>query len=262
MSVLGIVAGGGPLPGLVAHAAAARGRPVFVLGLTGVTADEARADRLVPFGAVGEALCALRSAGAAEVVLAGPVPRPRVGDLRLDARAARLFGRVMFGRLGDDAALRAVIAEIEREGMRVIGAHVAAPELLAPVGRVGGIEAGAADLRDLEIGIVGCRQLGDAGQAVVVRDGRIVGREGPGGTDALLAGLGRGLDGVLVKLPKPGQDRRVDLPTIGPRTVELVAAAGLRGLFVEAGGTLLIDRAGIRDAADRSRRFVVGVAPR
>lgn len=259
MGVLGIVAGGGPLPRLVAHAATARGRPVFILGFAGVTADETRAGRMVPLGAVGEAMAALRAERVDEVVLAGPVPRPRLGDLRMDARAARLLGRVMFGRLGDDAGLRAVIAESEHEGMRVIGAHEAAPELLAPLGRVGEVEADEADLRDLEAGIEGCRQLGDAGQAVIVRDGRIVDREGPDGTDALLAGLGRGHGGVMVKLPKPGQDRRVDLPTIGPRTVELAAAAGLRGLFVEADGTLLIDRAGISDTADRNGLFVVGV---
>jgi hypothetical protein len=253
---LGIVAGGGPLPRLVAEAARAEGRRVFTLGLDGITASDTATDRSVPLGCMGRALAALRRAEVAEVVLAGPVPRPRLADLRLDLRTIRLLLRLMLGRIGDDAALRAVIAEIERDALRVVGADVVAPLLVAEAGRLGRHAPDETALRDLAIGIAACRRLGDAGQAVVVRDGAIVGQEGRGGTDALLAGLDPGAGGVLVKLPKPGQDRRVDLPTIGPRTVELATKAGLRGLFVEAGGALLVERAALLAAADRAGLFV------
>lgn len=260
MSALGIVAGGGPLPRLVAASALSRGRRVFALGLDGITDDTTPVNRSVPLGAMGLALAVLRNAGVDEVVLAGPVPRPRLGDLRPDARAARLLVRVMLGQVGDDAALRAVIREIEREGIRVIGADLAAPELVAPVGRLGEIEPDVRSLADLRVGIECCRRLGDAGQAVVVCDGRQVGQEGRGGTDELLSTLRGACGGALIKLPKASQDRRVDLPAIGPRTVELSAAAGLRGIFVEAGGALLIDRAELRERADRAGLFLFGIA--
>ncbi|HMR31879.1 MAG TPA: UDP-2,3-diacylglucosamine diphosphatase LpxI [Geminicoccaceae bacterium] len=255
------MAGAGPLPRLVAQAATSRGRRVFTLGLDGITDRSTTADRSVPLGSLGAALTALREARLDEVVLAGPVPRPRLTDLRPDLRAARLMARLMLGRIGDDAALRAVIAAIEEEGMRVIGADAAAPELLAPAGALGKTAPMASAFGELPAGIAGCRELGDAGQAVVVQGGAVIGREGRDGTDALLAGSGGCPGGILVKLPKPHQDRRVDLPTIGPRTVELAAAAGLRGLFVEAGGTLVVDRPATVAAADRAGLFVFGIVP-
>lgn len=262
MARLGIVAGGGPLPRLVAEAAVADGRAVFVLGLECITDPGTAVDRRVAFGALGAALSALREADVAEAVLAGPVPRPRLADIRPDARAARLLMRTMLGRIGDDAALRAIIAEIEREGIRVIGADAVAPRLVAGSGPLGSVMPDAEALDELPPGILACRALGDAGQAVVVRRGTVVGREGRGGTDALLTGLGQdSRGGVMIKLPKAAQDRRVDLPTIGPRTVELAALAGLRGLFVEAGGALLIDREALALAADRAGLFVFGIEP-
>jgi DUF1009 family protein len=259
---LGIVAGSGPLPRLVADAALAAGREVFILGFSGITAPETSAHRLVPLGAVGRALAALREAGVGDVVLVGPVPRPRLADLQPDLRGIRLMTRIVRDRVGDDAALRAVIAEIEAQGHRVVGADAVAPCLVAVVGPLAGRTADAASLRDLAIGVAACRALGDAGQAVVVRRGEAIGREDRGGTDRMLSAIAPGVGGVLVKMAKPCQDRRVDLPTIGPQTVELAAACGLRGLFVEAGATLLVDRRAIAARADGYGLFVVGVPPR
>jgi DUF1009 family protein len=261
-SRLGIVAGGGPLPRLVAEAAVAAGREVFTLGFSGITDPETPADRLVPLGALGRALVALREAGVDDVVLVGPVPRPRLADLQPDLRAIRLVARIAQRRIGDDAALRAVIAEIEAQGHRVVGADAVAPCLVAPLGPLAGRTADVASLRDLAIGIEACSSLGDAGQAVLVRRGEVIGREDRGGTDRMLSAIAPGDGGVMVKMAKPCQDRRVDLPTIGPQTVELAAARGLRGLFVEAGATLLIDRRGIAERADGYGLFVVGVPPR
>lgn len=256
---LGIVAGSGPLPRLVAEAATADGRKLFVLGFTGITAPELPTHRLMPLGAMSRSLAVLREAGVGEVVLVGPVPRPRLSDLQPDLRAIRLATRVMRGRIGDDAALRAIIAELEGQGHRVVGADEVAPALVAPAGTLGARRADEASLRDLAAGLDACRQLGDRGQAVVVRHGEVIGHEQRGGTDRLLSDVPRGQRGILVKRTKIGQDRRVDLPTIGPRTVELAAEAGLRGLFVEAGATLLVDRERTRACADRLGLFIVGV---
>jgi len=259
---LGIVAGSGPLPRLVAEAAAAVGRKLFVLGFTGITAPDMPVHRLMPLGAMSRSLAVLREAGVGDVVLVGPVPRPRLTDLQPDLRAFRLVTRVVRGRIGDDAALRAVIAELEAQGHRVVGADEVAPALVARLGPLGAHDADAAALRDLAIGLEACRQLGDSGQAVVVRRGEIIGREQRGGTDQMLSGIAGDEGGVLVKRTKVAQDRRVDLPTIGPRTVELAAELGLAGLFVEADATLLVDPGQTRARADGLGLFVVGVAVR
>lgn len=256
---LGIVAGSGPLPRLVAQAAAAGGRKLFVLGFTGITAPELPTHRLMPLGAMSRSLAVLREAGVDDVVLVGPVPRPRLSDLQPDLRAIRLMTRVVRGRIGDDAALRAVIGELEAQGHRVVGADAVAPALVVRAGTLGACRADEASLRDLTVGLEACRELGDGGQAAVVRRGEVIGREGRGGTDRLLADIPPGRGGILVKRTKIAQDRRVDLPTIGPRTVELAAEAGLRGLFVEADATLLVDRERTRARADALGLFIVGV---
>ena len=103
----------------------------------------------------------------------------------------------------------------------------------------------------------------DVGQATVIQDGLVLGVEALEGTDALLARCGplrrQGPGGVLVKLRKPGQERRADLPTIGVATVEAAAQAGLRGIAVEAGGTLVVDAPAVTDAADRAGLFLIGM---
>jgi hypothetical protein len=265
---LGIVAGGGALPRRLVEVCRARGHEVFVLALEGA-ADTATVAG-VPhawcrLGAAGRGLSLLRENNVTELVLAGAVRRPSLVALRPDWRAARLFARIGYRALGDDGLLSAVVGELEREGFRVIGADRLLDGGLAPEGPLGSIEPDPLALADIERGGQVARALGalDIGQAVVVQQGMVLGVEAMEGTDELIrrcAGLRRdGPGGVLVKLEKPGQERRADRPTIGPRTVVLAAETGLRGIAVEAGATIVVDRDEVVAAAARTGLFVVGL---
>lgn len=268
---LGILAGGGPLPGRVARAARAAGRAVFIVGLQGFAEPGVIAPyphAMVRLGAAGRILDLLRAAGCRDVVLIGPVRRPSVLDLRPDAEGARILARI--GRAafaGDDGLLAAVVRVLEEEGFRVIGAHEVLAEIVAPRGVLGRAAPDALALADIERGRAVARALGaaDVGQGCVVQQGIVLAVEAVEGTDAMLAraaGLARpGPGGVLVKLVKPGQERRADLPTVGPRTVAAAVAAGLRGIAFEAGGTLLAERDTCVADADRAGLFLLGVDP-
>jgi UDP-2,3-diacylglucosamine hydrolase len=221
----------------------------------------------VRLGAAGEALRLLREHHVEEIVFAGGVKRPSLLSLRPDWRAAKFFARVGYRALGDDGLLTAVIREFEGEGFRVIGADELLGSALATVGPIGRHVPDAQAEDDIALGFRVVRALGalDIGQAAVVQQGLVLGVEAIEGTDALIArcaGLRReGPGGVLVKAPKPGQERRADLPTIGRRTVEAAAAAGLRGIAVEAGASFVLDRVATAAAANRAGLFVVGIAP-
>ena len=265
---LGIVAGGGGFPGLLIAACRAEGRPFHVLALSGhadpaVIAD-APAD-WIRLGEAGSGFVRLHAAGVEEVVMIGPVRRPALRELAPDLRTARFFAKVGLKALGDDGLLRAVVHELEEEGFRVVGIDEVLADCLAPAGlwtRAAPDPQAESDLRrGLEVA-AGLGRL-DVGQAVVVQQGIVLGVEAAEGTDRLIrrcADLRRaGPGGVLVKIRKPDQDRRVDLPTIGPDTVAAVAAAGLRGIAVEAGGTLVLGRRQVIDESDRLGLFVAGV---
>ena len=266
---LGILAGGGPFPGRVATAALAAGRRVFVVGLRGFAEPAvigAFPHAMIRMGAAGEILAQLRAAGCDDLVLVGPVRRPPLMDLRPDAEGARIMARI--GRAafaGDDGLLAAIVRVLGEEGFRVLGAHEVLTEAVGPRGQLGRIAPDAAAMADIERGVAVVRALGqaDVGQGCVVQQGVVLAVEAIEGTDAMLAraaGLARpGPGGVLVKLVKPGQDRRADLPTIGPDTLRAAAAAGLRGVVFEAGGTLLTDRAACITEADAAGIFLVGV---
>ncbi|HVY14924.1 MAG TPA: UDP-2,3-diacylglucosamine diphosphatase LpxI [Rhodopila sp.] len=266
---LGIIAGGGPLPGRVAAAARAAGRPVFILGLEGF-ADPAV---LAPFphlinriGAAGKTLQSLRAHGCRDLVMIGPVRRPSLLDLRPDVEGTRILARI--GRAafaGDDGLLSAVIRVLGEEGFRVIGAHEVLRETLAPPGLLTRAAPDALAKADIDRGVAVLRMLGpaDIGQACVVQQGLVLAVEAVEGTDAMLARAGAlrrdGAGGVLVKLCKPGQDRRADLPTIGPDTVRNAAAAGLRGVAFEADATILAEREASLAAADAAGLFLLGL---
>lgn len=268
MTRLGILAGGGQLPVRVVEACRATGRDFFVLAFEGQTEPATvvgTPHAWVRLGAVGEALKRLHEAGVGEVVMAGPVQRPSFEDLRPDWRGALFLAKVGARAFGDDGLLSAVVKELEAEGFRVIGADDVFGSLLTPMGACGALAPDDAALVDIARGIDVVRAIGalDIGQGAVVQQGVVLGVEAIEGTDALLercATLRRsGRGGVLVKIAKPGQERRVDLPTIGPDTITRAAAAGLRGIALEAGRTLIIDRAAVVRAADEAGLFVVGV---
>ena len=271
LPVLGILAGGGPFPGRVAAAAVAAGRRVFVVALRGFAEPSVVAPyvhQTIRMGAAGEILSALRNQGCQDLVLVGPVRRPSIFDLRPDAEGTRIMARI--GRAafsGDDGLLAAVVRVLGEEGFRVLGAHEVLTEAVGPRGVLGQIAPDAAAMADIGRAAAVTRALGlvDVGQGCVVQQGIVLAVEAIEGTDAMLGragGLARpGPGGVLLKMVKPGQDRRADLPTIGPGTVRAAAAAGLRGVAFEAGGTLMTDRAACIAEADAAGLFLIGIDP-
>ena len=269
MGRLGLIAGGGGLPLAVARHCEAAGRPLFVARLEGVAEADLRefegADVLL--GQLGRCVRALREAGCASVCFAGVVRRPDFRRLKPDLLALKHLPEIAAaaGR-GDDALLRAVLGVFEAEGFAVEGVAQAAPALLLGAGPLGQVAPTPEDLRDIETAMAGAREVGltDVGQAAVAGGGELVAVEDERGTDALLercAPAPGGRAGVLAKAPKPGQDRRVDLPTIGVATVERAALAGLAGIAGEAGAILVVDKPAVRAAADRLGLFVFGVEP-
>jgi DUF1009 family protein len=268
---LGILAGGGSLPFQVASAARASGRAVFVVGLEGF-ADTARLPpwphEVIRMGAMGRILTALRANGCQDIVMIGPVRRPSLFDMRPDAMGTKILARI--GRAafaGDDGVLAAVIKVLGEEGFRVLGAHEILQEALGPRGLLTRAAPDAAAMADIGRGVAVARALGavDVGQGCVVQQGFVLAVEAVEGTDAMLARCGAlarsAPGGVLVKVVKPGQERRVDLPTIGPETVAGAAAAGLRGIAFEAGGAILVDRDATIAAADKAGLFLLGLDP-
>lgn len=275
MRKLGLIAGGGDLPLTLASHCAQAGRPFFVLRLRGFAeaALEAWPGAEVGVAELGRALSLLRANDCQAICFAGVVARPDLSALKPDLRGLRaLPGAINAARKGDDALLRFLVQTLEHEGFSVEGAQEVDAGLLLQPGRLGTLASTAASEPDAIRAVQIARTLGalDVGQAVVVVDGLVLAVEAQEGTDRMLrrcadlpVAIRGAVDaprGVLVKWPKPIQERRIDLPTIGARTVELAAAAGLAGIVGEAGALLLIDRDEIVATADRLGLFVQGAA--
>ncbi len=270
---LGIIAGGGALPCIVADAAAARGLPLHIIGMSGEAshAIERYPHTWVKWGEVGKLFAALDKHGCRDLVIIGTVTRPDAANVRLDLGAIKnLPFLVSLGMGGDDHVLSSVVRFLEGKGYRVHGADDVAPELLAGEGVLGRRAPSAEERGDIALGFEVVRALGalDVGQAAVVAKGYVLAVEAAEGTDAMLdrcaelrrsgRARGRGLVGVLVKAPKPGQEERVDLPTIGPETVSRAAAASLAGIALAAGQVLMVERDAVIEAADRHGLFLFG----
>lgn len=250
---------------MLIEACRASGREFFVIALTG-QADPSIGDGVphdwIRLGAAGRAVDILREQDVDEVVMAGRVVRPSLVSLRPDWRAARFLMKLGRKGLGDDGLLRGIVQEFEEGGIRVIGPDDILTDLKHREGTLGTAAPDASASQDIARGmeILLALSAADVGQAVVVQDGIVLGVEAVEGTDALLsrcAGLRReGPGGVLVKMCKSGQETRVDMPTIGPETVRGAAAAGLRGIAVEADGVLILDRDETVRVADAAGLFL------
>jgi DUF1009 family protein len=265
---LGIIAGGGELPRMLIEACRHSDREFFVFAIKNHADSPVIED--VPhawlrLGAAGEALRLVRQHGIEEIVMGGRVKRPSFAGLRPDWRALRFVLRVMGKALGDDGLLRCVIEEIESEGLRVVAPDSILTDLKPEKGPLGRHVPDQSADRDILRGIEVLNALSsaDVGQAVVIQDGLVLGIEAIEGTDALLQRCGDlrrdGDGGVLVKLQKRGQEERIDLPTIGPDTVRHAVTAGLRGIAIQAGGSLVLDRAETVRLADEAGLFLIAI---
>lgn len=272
---LGVVAGDGDLPRRIAEAGRAAGREVVVAALDGFAGDWVAAypHVRVGMGQFGAILKHFRAYGVEFVTLAGGVTRPDFADFVTDDAGARIMPGVLAAAAqGDDAILRAVLDAFAGEGFEVAGADALDPDLVAEPGVLGACGPGAEHEADIEKAVAIARAIGrlDVGQGAVVCDGVVLAVEAQEGTDRMLArvaelpsalrGAPDGRRGVLAKVPKPIQDRRVDLPTIGPRTIEGVDRAGLAGIAIEAGGALIVDREETARLADAAGVFVVSLS--
>jgi DUF1009 family protein len=270
-----VVCGGGSLPATVADALVGQGRGVVMFPLHG-WADPAAVERFrhhwIHIGQLGRFSRLARSEGCRDLVLIGTLVRPTIRQLRLDIETLRVMPRIIRAyRGGDDHLLSGIGRILEDYGFRLVGAHEVAPQILAPLGHVGRFAPTPRDEADITRGLALLAATGpfDVGQAAVVADGRVLAVEAAEGTDHMLAHIAemrRGGrirsaagTGVLVKAPKPSQDRRFDLPTVGPSTVEHIAAAGLAGLAVVAGGVIIVEPARVMALADKANIFVAGV---
>lgn len=271
---LAILCGGGDFPVAVARAAAAQGRDPFLVGVVGA-ADariEAFAHLWVHVGEVGRLFAALKARGVTQIAIVGAMTRPEFADLRLDWGALRrLAGLAALFRGGDNQLLVGISKFFEAEGVAVVGVHEVAPGLVAAPGLLGARRPSAQAASDARRGgaLLDALSPFDAGQAVVVANGRVLAIEAAEGTDAMLARVAelrarrrlrlRGRVGVLVKAPKRGQDLRLDMPAVGPGTIAAARAAELEGVALAAGRVLIADRDGFGRAADAAGLFVLGL---
>jgi DUF1009 family protein len=271
-----IICGGGSFPAAVADAVVRRGRRPVMFGIKG-WADPAIIERYthhwIAIGQAGRFFRLARAEHCRDVLFIGTLLRPALTQIRLDWRTICLLPRAAkFFRGGDDRLLSGVAGVAESGGLRVIGVQEVAPEIFVPPGVLGRHQPSERDNADIARALALISAIGpfDVGQAVVVADNHVLGVEAAEGTDNLLKRIAdlrrqgrvtaRAGTGVLVKAPKPGQDRRFDLPSIGPGTIENVVLAGLAGVAVTAGSTIIAEAEGVKAAADRAKIFFVGVS--
>ena len=267
---LAIFAGSGDLPGRIVSTCRDVGRDVFVVAFDGITDADAIGDAphaWVRLGAIDKTISLMHEAGCEDVVLAGPVDRISLSSLGIDRRGLKVLMRHGLGAMGDNKLLSLIVAELEGENFRVVGIDEILSDILAPTGPIGTLVPDDEAQADIDAGVAVALALGalDVGQAVVVQQGVVLGVEAAEGTDDLLARCaalrydGRG--GVMVKLKKPGQERRADLPAVGLLTIKAAQDAGLVGIAVEAGGSIVVDRVDVGRAADAAGLFIVGIEP-
>lgn len=261
---LGIIAGAGRLPALLLDHCHRAGIQPFIIALKGQADPALYAGRehvVLRLGAAGDLFRALRTRHLTDVVMIGAVKKPSLLDLRPDLYAARFLARVGFSTLGDNSLLSAIKQQMGREGITVHGAHRFLPDILMTEGLIGGPPPDTNQLRDIDVGIAASQKIGheDIGQSVIVRSGNVIGEEGPDGTDALIQAHGAA-GAILVKTCKPQQDRDIDLPTIGPDTVDACVARGMAGIALQVGSAFIVDRDAVRDRAQAHGIFVIGIA--
>ncbi len=265
---IALIAGRGDLPRTLINVFQSQKRPFVILAFKGHTEKDLIKD--VPhiwlyFGEAGKALQYTKDNNIEEIVMAGAISRPAMSEIRPDWEGVKWLAKIGSKALGDDNLLKLVIQMIEGHGYKVVGPDEILTDLLAPQGLLTPLDPDEQAWRDIGRGIEVLSALSpaDVGQAVVIQQGLVLGIEAIEGTDALIARTGAlrrpGLGGILIKIAKRLQERRVDLPVIGIQTVHNAAKEGLRGIAVEAGRTLILNRDEVLKLAQKKGLFLVGL---
>ncbi len=260
---------------MLAEAAVARGLPLHIVGISGEASEDIEhfPHTWMKWGELGKLFGALDDNGCRDLVIVGGVNRPDLANVKFDFTAVKHLPFLLsLGKGGDDNVLSRIVDFFEQRGYRVHGPEDVLPELLVGEGVLGNNVPSAEDRADIELGFRVVNALGqlDIGQATVIANGHVLAIEAAEGTDAMLARCAelrqsgrvslQGRVGVLVKAPKPGQEERIDLPTIGPETIRQAAAAELAGIAVAARRVLVAELAVTIEAANRQGLFLLAEA--
>lgn len=268
---LGIIAGGGTLPHLLKEHCQKNQIPYSMLAISGnATPNEIGQDdccKWIRIGQAGTGFKYFKDEKVTDIVMIGTIHRPSFSDLVPDLRTAAFFAKIGLKALGDDGILRTLTKEIEEAGFRVVGIHEIMPDILLKEGLLTKTKPDKQAVEDIKRGITVALALGklDIGQSVIVQQGLVLGVEGIEGTDELIKRCGSykrsGDGGVLIKLRKPEQDMRTDLPTIGVKTIENAHTTGLKGLAVHASNALIVNEEEVIKRANKYKMFLVGINP-
>ena len=263
--VLGLIAGGGQFPFLVAKNAQKKGYRVVAVGFVQDTdpnlENKVHSFLWLKLGQLNKLIKFFKKNNVHQVTFAGPINKPRALNIRPDLRAAKLLFKLK--SKNDDAILRAVAGELEQEGLTVVAANNFVPELISPRGQLSKRKPTLSEIQDILFAWPLVKKLGelDIGQCIVVRDQMVVAVEGIEGTNAtiLRAGQLAGKGCIVVKAFKPGQDNRIDLPALGPKTIEAMAKAQATCLAYEAGKSLFFELDQAISLADKNKIAVIGI---
>ena len=263
-----VIAGGGILPRKLADNFDPSGGRIFFLAFRNITDPEVVAGRhheWLELGEVQKAIDAMHRNNVDKVVMAGPIQRPALSSLALDIRALKMLAKGGLRAFGDDGLLSLVAKEIEKEGIKVIGIEQILSGVLTKEGLLAGPAPTKISWDDIKRGLQVLNSLGpsDVGQSIAVQEGIVLAIEAIEGTDQMIERAGslqRNVSGpILIKISKTNQDKRVDLPTAGPETVNNAIRSGFQGLALEANNSLLLDKDRVIEIAEKNSFFVIGV---
>jgi DUF1009 family protein len=265
---LGLISGGGVLPTEIIKYCNQTGREIFAVGIEPYSWEEQIKDAphiFAKIGEVGKILKTMEKNGVQEIVLAGGIKRPSLKEIIPDWGGVKMLARLAIKKMGDNDMFLAAIDEIERHGFKVVGIEDVVPEMLFSEGVYGKVKPSVEDMDDIQRGITVAKALGavDVGQAAVVQEGIVLAVEAAEGTDMMLSRVNavkkEGKAPVMVKVKKPRQDTRTDLPAIGLQTIEQLKKYDIKGIAVEAGAILVIEREAVVKMADECGIFIVGI---
>ncbi len=265
---LGVIAGGGDMPRQLIDHCSEQGIECFVVGFKGQTKEETIEGvdhMLVALGSASKAFAPLKDRDIHDLVMIGNIRRPSFKDLKPNFKTIEFFAKEGFSAFGDDGLLKGLRRFLAKEGFEIHGMQDFMPDLLAPEGDIGTVKPSQADMDDIRRGIDVLQHIGslDIGQAVIVQQGHVLGVEGAEGTDEFIQRCGplqrKGKPAVLVKLCKPQQDQSLDLPTIGPQTIDNIISAGFSGVAVHAGSSFIYDLDKVVVKANKANIFITGI---